>query len=112
MKEVAPDIDFADSSYKSCEMSNEQLSVYLESWDEKKIKITFYNVLSFKYQLDYVVLGVYEKGDEELILNEALASYYEKIPESHPFKVFVIRDINDTDFLKVVAEKVFITKES
>ena len=47
MREVAPDIDFADSSYRSCEMHDNNLTVYLNSWDEKILKIVFLTQLCF-----------------------------------------------------------------
>lgn len=110
MKEIAPTIDFNDATYKSCEMTHENLIVYLESWDEKTLKITFYNVIEFIYKTGSFVSGAYEINDESL-LTESLSLYYEKPPEKHPFKVFGIKDIDDFLFFKIVAEKALVLKE-
>lgn len=111
MKEVAPEIGMADATFKSCEMSNNVLTVLLSSWDNRIIKILFIGVIRFDYRIDSIVSNVYEKFEEDDLLKEALALQYEKIPETHPFKVYTIRDIDDVDFFKVVAEKITVTKE-
>ncbi|MGC1877910.1 MAG: hypothetical protein WA347_05265 [Rhabdochlamydiaceae bacterium] len=111
MRDIAPNIGFADSSYKSCEMSNGNLVVYLNSWDNKTLKISFLNTIEFSYKIGSFTAGVFEKTDEYLLLNEALDLYYEKLPETHSFKVFVIIDIEDFPVFKVVAEEVNVVKE-
>lgn len=109
IKEAAPKIDFADSSYRSCEMSNNTLFVFLNSWDDKIIKITFNNSIEFIYKIGSFVAGFYELEDWPL-LNEILSKYYKNLPEKHPFKVFVIKDIEDCDFITVVAEHANVIK--
>ena len=111
MKEIASTIDFADASYRSCKTDNSDLIVYLNSWDDKTLKITFSNAIQFIYRGGSFIAGIYEKTDENSFLVEALSSYYEKIPEDHPFKIFVIIDIEDYFFFEVIAESIFISKE-
>lgn len=111
MKEIATDIDFADSSFRSCEMIHDKLTVYLNSWDDKTLKLVFPNTIEFVYKAGSIPVGIYEKSDELSLLNEALSLYYEKTPKTHPFKVFAMTDIEDFVFLKVVAENVVVTKE-
>lgn len=109
-KKAISNIDFADASYKSLEMSNDELFVYINSWDDKTIKISFFNPIKFTFKIGGFIEGFYEIGDDFSFLNEILEEYYEKIPQDHPFKVFVIRDINDDDFIKVVAESATAVK--
>lgn len=112
MKVVAPDIDFADSSYRSCKTTNSDLIVYINSWDDKILKITFSNAIQFIYRGGSFIAGIYERINETAFLLEALSSYYEKIPKDLQFKVFVIIDIEDRHFFEVVAEKVLISTET
>ena len=99
------DIDFHDATYRSCEMSKNNLSVYLNSWDDKLLKITFLNAIQFSYKLGDVVEGVFKQTGESPFLDEALSLLYEEIPPKHPFKLFQIVDIYEFPFFEVVAEK-------
>ncbi len=105
MKEVAPNVDFADASYKSCTgESNDDLIVYLNSWDDKIIEIKFVNAIQFIYRGGSYIEGVYERTDESSSLSESLASYYEKIPKEHPFKILISSDL---DYNELCAEFFF-----
>ena len=110
-KEINPIIDFADASYDSCEMIKETLIVYLNSWDEKKIKIYFHNPILFTYRTGSIVSGAFEKTDPSPLLNEVLSRYYEKIPTAHPFKLFILEDIEDFIFFEIIAENSYAVKE-
>jgi hypothetical protein len=57
VKEIATNIDFADASYKSCETSNGDLIIYLNSWDEKTLKITFIHAIRFIYRGGSFIAG-------------------------------------------------------
>jgi hypothetical protein len=57
------------------------------------------------------IAGVYEETNETSFLLEALSLYYDKIPNDHLFKIFIIIDIENYYFFEVVAEKVLISKE-
>ncbi|MBA3957519.1 MAG: hypothetical protein H0X51_03870 [Parachlamydiaceae bacterium] len=118
MKEIASNIDFNDGSYRSCfvtEDSDKNLVVLINSWDGKTIKIFFTNPILFIFRINSFVSGIYEKTKDESLessfLKEALSLYYHEIPEDHPFKIFVIMDIDDIAFFEVVAESVVVTKE-
>jgi len=108
-KAIFQNIDFADSEYDSCKMSDETLTIYIKSWNEKILQLVFTNTIQFSYKLGDLISEVSEntKGS---FLNEALSLYYETVPSNHPFKLFQIIDISDFPFIKVVAEKVTITE--
>jgi len=109
MKEINPDIDFADSTYKSCELSNSQLKLNIISWDNKAIEIMFSNTILLHYRIGSFVSKCCETNNIELI-NEAINRYYEIIPTSHDFKSFTIVDIDDKIMFEIVAEDAKITK--
>lgn len=45
---AAPDIDFADSKYKSFDMSeNSVLTIFLNSWQEKPLRLFFLKLFNF-----------------------------------------------------------------
>ncbi len=111
MKELAPEIGMSDATFESCQMSNGVLTIFLTSWDNCIIKIVFTEVIHFEYKIDSIVSCAYEMPDNDVFLKEAISMYYEKIPNRTLFKLFVIRDIDDVDFMKVVAEKAIVTKE-
>ena len=106
MNEISTNIDFADGSYRSCKTDNSNLIVYFDSWDDKTIKITFFNAIRFLYRGGSFIAGIYEKTEDLSFLLEALSSEYVEIPEDHPFKMFVVIDIDDQPVFEVVAETV------
>ncbi len=95
--------------YRSCEMSEKELRVFITSWDEKTIEVKFFNPISINYSPGHVITGVYEDTEGEL-LKEALSNYYLNLPEHHPFKLYHILDVDDCSIFKVVAEQVLIIK--
>lgn len=109
INEIAPEIDFADSEYKKLEMNNDNLTVLISSWDEKNIKITFFNVVQFTYRAGDVIKGLFQVT-ETSNLNDALSLFYDSPPANHPFKLFQIIDIYDIPFIEVIAEKATVNK--
>lgn len=111
MKEIVSEIDFADSSYKSCQTENGDLIVYLNSWDDRKIKIIFKNAIHFIFKGGGGIVGIFEKTNTSASFLETLSLYYEHIPKNHPFKEFVVIDVEDSVFFEIIAEKVSVIKE-
>jgi len=109
-KPLFEDVDFADSVYRSCEMNDDILTVYLDSWDAKTLRIIFSHPIQFSYKLRDFVQGAFEVFDNPS-LNEALLLKYVKLPENHPFKLFQILDISDFPIFEIVAEKATVIKE-
>jgi hypothetical protein len=109
MKNISS-VDFADSSYKFLEADNDNLIVYLESWDAKLIKIQFVGILEFVFQSGSFISGLQEMDSEDEFLRNALARNYDIIPAEHPFKKYAIIDIEDFNVVEVVAEQVMVTK--
>lgn len=110
-KYAAIGIDFADSNYKSLHMENSNLTVHLDAWDGKIIKILFINTIQFMYKLESTPKKLYEVLDSNNFLNEALLQEYGYIPTAYTFKLFQLEDIDNFPFLQVVAEDVKVTKE-
>lgn len=111
-KLAAENIDFADSEYKYFDISEDRnLTIYLNSWNNKKLRIVFNHVIRFFYSLGSGPKDLYEVLENDAFLNEALATMYIKIPKSHSYKLFHMEDIDDLPFIQVVAESVAVFKE-
>jgi hypothetical protein len=111
-KLAAEHIDFADSEYVSLNITEDDvLIIYLRSWQEKTLKITFSNTLQFLYTQEDAIQDIYEILDVSPFLEKALSKRYIKLPLDHPFKLFQIEDIDDFPFIQVVAESVHVVKE-
>lgn len=109
---VFENIGFADSEFSSVTLSERtgDLRIALISWDEKEIIITLENPIQLTYKLGSVVSNFFQIQDETPFLIEALSREYEKIPSSHPFKLYQLLDINDFPLIEVVAESVKVEK--
>ena len=105
-KLVAPGIDFADSEFHSFQLDNETLIIYISSWDERALRLTFSNVIHLSFQP-----ADYEESRDSSMLKNALLNKYGKIEDNHPFKSFQIEDIYDCLFIGVVAKSVQVVKE-
>lgn len=106
-----PEIDFADSRFRSIESSDKTLTVYLESWDAKTIKVTFLQPIRFSFKRGDISSDIYEVSDSEF-LQEALHPSGKKTPVDGQYKLFQIWDINDYPYLQVVALEAAATKEN
>ena len=91
-------------------MSEKTLIVFIDSWDDKVIKITFHNPIGFIYKAGSFVFGLYEIISENDFMKEVLTLHYQNIPDLHPFKTFAIMDIEDLVFFEIVAENVSVIK--
>lgn len=112
-KKIDSEIDFADSEYKSFNMSeNYILTINMNNWQEKSFKIIFVNTIQFVYKLGDIPKGVFElSNDDSSFFNEALLLEYGYMPSQHPFKLFQLEDIDDFPFIQVVAESVTVVKD-
>ena len=111
-KLTAPNTHFSDSEFRSFELKeNNLLNIYFTSWDERLITIECYNPIYFIYQLGYHIENIYETNNSHL-LNEIVSKYYEKVPPHHPFKLFMVNDLEDFSFMQIIAESLNITKGS
>jgi len=103
MKEALPNIDFADASLKYFKLNDENdLFIYFESWDHKKIELIFSKIIKLKYQIGDFISNVYELREcdcENHIINNNL-NY-----GNTSYKVFFILDIYDFSVFEIIAEK-------
>ena len=107
-----PNIGFEDSEFESFQMNDRQniLKIFLTSWDERELCLTFSNPIHFSYTLEDGISNFYVIEDDYELLDHSLSHYYEKIDKNHSFKLFQIWDKNDFPFINVVAESVNATK--
>lgn len=111
-KLAAEHIDFADSRYKFFEMTEDStLTIHMDSWKETPLRIVFAKVIQFSYKLGDLPKDLYETSGDCPLLMEALASKYEKIPTSHPYKLFELEDIDDFPFIQIVAVSINVFKD-
>lgn len=104
------DIGFADAQYRYFQITeNDNLTIFLTSWDEREIKMEFYNVLSFYYTMGDIISEFYEIS-ESSFLNESIDRYYVKRPVNPPFKHYQIEDVGGFPFIEVVSESVQVVK--
>lgn len=106
-KLALPDIDFADSRYKSLQiLEDDTLIIYLNSWKEQPLKIIFKDIIYFSYKVGDLPRDLYEITDSTPLLEETILSLYKKIPETHFYKLFQFEDIYNFPFIQVIAESV------
>jgi len=105
-------VSFADARFKSFDMNeNYDLTIFLNSWDEKMLRVVFYHTIQFSFKLGDVTQQLYQILGNNSFFEEALNREYVKAPEDHPFKMFQIHDIDDFPYIEVVAERVEVIKE-
>jgi len=111
-KLAMPTFDFADSEYKSFNMSEDAtLIIYMNNWQAIPFKIIFTHAIQFSYKLGFVPKDLYEVLEDSIFLNEALSLKYAETTSDHPYKYYQIEDIDDFAFIEVVAESVEIIKD-
>jgi hypothetical protein len=105
-KPIETNISFADASLKKFhyEEHNQILDITFEIWTEKLVKIIFHNVLYFEYKPGSFISEIYTVQSESILVTEAVKREYNKIPEIHSFKLFLIKDIDDFFFARIVCE--------
>jgi hypothetical protein len=109
-KEISLHIDFKDSSFRSCEIKDDKLIIYLNSWNDKTLKLVFLELVQVIYKSGDFIEGVYEKLNKTE-LDEILQRYCGKTPEQHEFKIFQILDIYDFPLFEIVAKEMKVIKE-
>lgn len=112
-KEAFPNIDFADSDFNSFKFLNTEgkLIVHITSWDNRKLIITFSEVISILYRSVDLMSNVYEIIENTPLLEEAVELLNKKTIESNSYKLFQIEDIYDEPIIQVVAKSTEIIKE-
>ena len=100
--------DFNDSSFKRFEFRSSMLTLWVELWDEKMVKIQYHDVLFFSI----------DGGDANAIPyvienTDIFCDYASKImlPESelNKSKLYHIEDVYDNPYIKVIAKDIEIT---
>ena len=103
MKELCENINFSDAEYLSCETKDGNLIIFLNSWNDKLIKLEFTDAIQFCYKLGDGVSGIGEHLIITDFLKDALGRCYSKIPEMFPYKHFAVKDIQGFPFFEVIA---------
>lgn len=109
-KLIYPHIDFTDSTFKSFQSNKEDhtLTIFMESWDAKKLKIIFLNVIHFTYNLGYIPKELYEIEDS--LIKETIINKYGN-PVSEKIKLYVMEDIEDFVMIEILAREVSVFEE-
>lgn len=108
MKEIANEIDFADSYIVSCEMlegEDSTLKVSICAWNDEKIELTFSKTLQFTYEIGFYLAGLFEITENTPKYFEVINSECGVVSEGCPYKEYVIMDIDDDVVLHIIAER-------
>lgn len=115
MKKLGAGIGFDDSEFKCCEINKKEngydVIAYLNSWDGHLIKIVFFNTILFSFRSGYDVEGLFEMDEDEFFKKAISIGGEEETSDSKRFKKFSLIDIDDVEFIEVVAKGVVVTKE-
>jgi len=99
-----PDVSFADSQYKGFRLTlNNELSIFLTSWECKKIQIKFFDVLEFRYELESIPKELYEfsKGSKSIL--KAKENNFQNYSATLELKFYQFEDIESFPFFQVIA---------
>ncbi len=108
---AAPNIDFADSEFKTFELTDDDnLIIYLESWDGEELKIIFSDSIGFLYQSGNIVTNLYEISESILLSTVIKRVYAKEVPFDHPYKIFYLEDLHHFPFIQVVAQTAIVMK--
>jgi hypothetical protein len=110
-KPLKCEIGFADSEYRYFQIieGSNDLIIFLTSWDEREIKLEFFDVVRFAYVTGEMISEIYEIT-ESSFLDESLDRCYVEKPLNIPYKHYQIEDLDDFPFIEVVAEGVKVVK--
>ncbi len=109
---ACPEIGFEDSEFESFQMIDSQniLKIFLTSWDERELSLTFFNPIQFSYEVGDAISNFYEIQGNLKLHNQPFSGYFEQITKNQSFKLYQIWDINDYPVINVVAETVKVIK--
>ncbi len=110
-----PDFSFADSQYNGFKLTpNNNLSIFLTSWEYKCIRIEFLNILEFRYELESVPKELYEfpKGLESA--KKATENGFQAYSRELELKFYQFEDIESFSFFQIIASSadIFIDNNS
>ena len=114
MKEVCMDahvdenIGFSDSEFQSVLIENDDLTLVVKLWNEKKVSIVFKNVIGVKQLMISDIDGFFIMEKQSSLMKAALENYYEVIPEPHGFKEYYLRTVDGKEGFNVVSEEIII----
>jgi hypothetical protein len=96
-----------DSSLESCELfaRTENLSIHIELWNGKKITIVFYGVIGFCCYSLSDPIGVRLSNDSDFF-HHVIHKEFETIPTNHNYQCYELIDVDDSPFIKIVAQKI------
>jgi hypothetical protein len=107
---ISNGITFADAEFQSLKLEDSHLIVFLNSWENKTIKVVFREVIQFSYKLEGTVARIVECLEKTPFLEESLKRNYNQIRVKYPLREFWIVDREDISFIKVIAEQVEVTQ--
>lgn len=103
-------VSFADAEFCYFQISeNYDLTIYVTSWDEKEIKIEFFDVLSLSFLRGSIIDNLFEIANSQY-LEDSIKRHYKEKPLNPRFKHYQLIDIDDLPFIEVVAERAQVVK--
>src|SRR5690349_11652557 len=107
-KIIADHIDFNDSEFRSIEVKDELITLYITSWDDRTIKAEFINPIYVTYTFGDTGAFILEVDDKNEVQEKLLCASNEKL--NPKYKLYYIEDIYDFTYMKIVAESVNVVK--
>ena len=80
------------------------LVIKIQAWNAKLIEFTFFDTISFLDKGSHSITAFCRNNLESDLFKQALEKNYEKIPQSHPYKLFQFLDLDDLPGLEVICD--------
>ena len=110
-KSIDFQIGFSDSQIVSFESKNDDVLVFLKAWNEKILKLEFFDSICFFIINSWNISDICQV-DNTPSLEKVVKMVYEKVPLNHPYKVFQFIDNDDNIIAEVCCKKLSISIES
>lgn len=91
-------------------MNENDLTIYVDSWDDRTLIVSFSNVIHFMYSGGFQITQLYEIIDQT-ILEEKLQDSKDINLNEKKFRLFCIENLYHFPFIEVVSNDVNIIKD-
>lgn len=98
--------DLADSDLISYAYSakNENITLFIKTWNCKTLKISFSDQILFIYDgYDFVEIFCEQKNKNNELLVKSIEKIYFKQERDHPYRLFQLVDVNYNPSIQVIA---------
>jgi hypothetical protein len=77
--------------------------IKIESWDARVIEFIFYDVVAFIDKGGNFISEFCIQRVPSEFFQKKLMHIYSKVPDNHPYKVYVFLDVSDNHFLEIMS---------